>query len=196
MGFTDFLLSTIGSWGYFGIFVLMTLESSFFPFPSELVIIPAGYLAFLGKMNLSLIILVGIFGSIFGAWVNYLIAYKFGRKIIIKLIKKERLNKMELFFKKHGDISTFNGRLIPIVRQYISFPAGLARMNYFKFTIYTAVGATIWVCILALLGYLLGQNQELIHKYLKEITIILLFLVFLITLIYVYLNLSKNKKDV
>ena len=172
----DLLVSTIGSLGYFGIFALMFLESSFFPFPSEVVMIPAGYLAYKGDMNLALVLLSGILGSLAGAWFNYLLALKFGRKFISKIMSNEKIDKLESYFKKHGHISTFTGRLIPGIRQYISFPAGLAKMNSIQFTLYTTLGASIWAIILTMLGYYLGANQELISVYLKQITVATLIL--------------------
>ncbi len=187
-----FLVSSIFVLGYPGIFILMFLESSFFPFPSEVVIIPAGFLAFQGKLNLFLIIIIGILGSLAGAWFNYLLASIFGRQVLLKFIKQHHLARVENFFAKHGHISTFNGRLIPIIRQYISFPAGLARMNPWKFTIYTILGASIWVVVLAMLGYFLGQNQALIHSYLQEITFLTLGIVLLISTVYIYFK--KKKK--
>ena len=189
----NFLLNTIGEWGYIGIFLLMFLESSFFPFPSEVVMIPAGYLAYKGDMNLFLAITSGVLGSISGAWFNYLIANKFGRKFLEKIIKKEKLDKLDKFFEKHGHISTFSGRLIPGVRQYISFPAGLAKMNGFIFTFFTGLGSLIWILILVALGYYIGQNQELIHKYLKEITI--MTLIILGVIIYIYYRYQKSKVE-
>ena len=180
-----YLVDTIGSFGYIGIFLLMFLESSFFPFPSEVVMIPAGYLAFQGDMNIFLVLIFGIFGSLAGAWFNYFLAYKFGRGFLFKIINQEKVTKLEEFFNKHGDISTFTGRLIPGIRQYISFPAGLAKMDYKKFTIYTILGAGIWVAILTMLGYFVGQNQKLIHKYLQEITIITIILVTILIIWYI-----------
>ena len=193
----NFLVETVGSLGYIGIFALMFLESSFFPFPSEVVMIPAGYLAFKGEMNLVLAVLFGIGGSVAGALFNYALASKFGRVFLIKygkylFIKEETLDKLEDFFDKHGHISTFNGRLIPGIRQYISLPAGLAKMHIGKFAFYTALGAGIWVIVLTVLGYFLGQNEDLIHKYLKEITIITLVVIAVITLI--YYKKQKNKE--
>ncbi len=185
----NFLVDTIGSWGYIGIFLLMFLESSFFPFPSEVVMIPAGYLAYKGEMSLSLAISIGVLGSLAGAWFNYFLASKFGRDFLLKFISKEKFIKLDTFFENHGHISTFTGRLIPGVRQYISFPAGLANMNGVKFSLYTVFGAGIWVVILALLGYFIGQNEALIHQYLKEITIVTIILVAL--MIAVYLKVKK-----
>ena len=186
----NFLVESIGSLGYIGIFVLMFLESSFFPFPSEVVMIPAGYLAFKGEMSLVIVILMGILGSLAGGLFNYYLSRTLGRKLLLKYghyvwFDEEKLNKMEEFFKKHGEISTFNGRLIPVVRQYISLPAGLSRMNLAKFCLYTTLGAGIWVTILTLLGYFLGQNQELIKEYLQSITIASLAFIFLLSFVYI-----------
>ncbi|WP_121627518.1 DedA family protein [Poseidonibacter antarcticus] len=193
----DFIVQTVGSLGYIGIFIMMFLESSFFPFPSEVVMIPAGYLVFKGEMNIYIVILCGIAGSLSGALFNYFLAVKFGRKFLIKygkyfFIKEETIKQMEDFFKSHGHISTFSGRLIPAVRQYISFPAGLARMNLLTFSIYTTLGAAIWVVILTLLGYFLGDNQALIKEYLRYIIITVLFL--LAILGFWYYKKIKNKK--
>ena len=193
----DFIVQTVGSLGYIGIFIMMFLESSFFPFPSEVVMIPAGYLAYKGEMNIYIAIVVGIFGSLAGALFNYYLAVKFGRKFLIKygkyfFIKEATIVKMEEFFKSHGHISTFSGRLIPAVRQYISFPAGLARMNLFIFCIYTSLGAGIWVVILTLLGYFLGDNQALIQEYLHYI--IIGILVLLAVLGFWYYNKIKKAK--
>ena len=177
----NYIVDTVGALGYMGIFFMMFLESSFFPFPSEVVMIPAGYLAYKGEMNIYLAIFAGIAGSLLGALFNYYLAVKFGRVFLIKygkyvFIKEETIVKMETFFENHGHISTFSGRLIPAVRQYISFPAGLARMNLLLFSIYTSLGAAIWVIILAILGYYLGENQALIHEYLRYIIISILVL--------------------
>ena len=194
----NFIVETVGSLGYLGIFLMMFLESSFFPFPSEVVMIPAGYLAYKGEMNMFIAIAVGILGSLAGALFNYYLAVKFGRKFLIKygkyfFIKEPTIVKMEEFFKSHGHISTFSGRLIPAVRQYISFPAGLARMNLFIFCIYTSLGAGIWVIILTLLGYFLGGNEALIKEYLH--TIVIVILVLLAVLGFAYYKRVKNKKN-
>ena len=181
--------------GYLAIFALMFLESSFFPFPSELVMIPAGYLASLGQINLLLSIILGIIGSVSGAWFNYFLAAKFGRPLILKFISEKRLRSLEKFFEKHGPISTFNGRLIPVVRQYISLPAGLAKMSPWKFTLYTLFGASTWVTFLTLLGYYLGKNKVLLHRYSREATILILALIVLITLIYFYWYKKKSTRQ-
>lgn len=156
------IVTFIGDMGYAGIFFMMFLESSFFPFPSEIVIVPAGYLVYKGEMNAILVVLFGILGSLAGAIFNYYLALYFGRAFIIKFgryffFSEKTMEKMEAYFVKHGEISTFLGRLIVGVRQYISLPAGLARMNLFKFCIYTSLGAGIWVIILAIFGYYAGE---------------------------------------
>lgn len=193
----NFIVETVGSLGYAGIFIMMFLESSFFPFPSEVVMIPAGYLAYKGEMNMYLVILFGILGSLAGSLFNYYLAVKYGRKFLIKygkyfFIKEETIIKMEDFFKNHGHISTFTGRLIPVVRQYISLPAGLARMNLLIFSIYTSLGAGIWVAILAILGYYLGDNEDLIKEYLRYIIVVIL--IALAVLVFWYYKKLKNSK--
>lgn len=175
----NFIVETIGDLGYFGIFILMFLESTVFPIPSEVVMIPAGYLAHKGEMNIYIVILLGILGSLGGALFNYYFALKFGRKFLMKygkyfLVSHESIEKTEKFFKNHGHISTFSGRLIPGLRHYISLPAGLARMNLFVFCLYTTLGATIWVIILTLLGYYIGDNEELVKEYLRYLIVGLL----------------------
>jgi membrane protein DedA with SNARE-associated domain len=193
------IVQYIGDMGYWGIFLLMFLESTFFPFPSEIIMIPAGYLAYKGEMNVYIVVLVGILGSVAGALFNYYLAVHFGRKFILKygkyfFIKEETLDKLEAFFTKHGELSTFNGRLIPGIRQLISLPAGLARMNIAKFSLYSALGAGIWVIVLVALGYLLGSNEELISEYLKSATLIALISVVFITIFYVVRN--RRRKEI
>jgi membrane protein DedA with SNARE-associated domain len=186
--FTDivnFIVETIGSLGYIGIFILMFLESTVFPIPSEVVMIPAGYLAFKGEMNIYIVIFLGVLGSLSGALFNYYFALKFGRTFLLKygkyfFVSHESIEKTEKFFKNHGHISTFSGRLIPGLRHYISLPAGLARMNLFVFCLYTTLGAALWVVILTVLGYYLGDNQELIKEYLRYLLVGLFFYFFII----------------
>ena len=196
-GIIQWLVDTIGAMGYWGIAGLMFLESSFFPFPSEVVMPPAGYLAHQGQMSLTLALLSGIAGSLLGALFNYWLSLRFGRPFFIKYgqhfgVTDEVLDKADDFFARHGHISTFVGRLIPVIRQYISLPAGIARMDLHKFCFYTTLGAGIWVVILTMLGYWLGANKELIHHYLSEISIGLC--VFCALLIAVYVRRQKRAK--
>ncbi|MFK5938758.1 MAG: DedA family protein [Sulfurimonas sp.] len=191
------LVDLIFDWGYFGIFIMMAIESSFIPFPSEIVLIPAGYLASKGDMSITMIMISALGGSLIGAFTNYFLARTLGRKFLLKyghyfFIKEETLLKMEDFFAAHGHISTFTGRLIPGIRQLISIPAGLARMNLVQFSIFTILGAGIWALILTLMGYFIGENQELIHQYLKQITIITIAFLFIIG--WLYFKYQKNRK--
>lgn len=154
----------------YGVITLfMAVESSFIPFPSEIIIIPAAYIAAAkGTLSLPLIILFGTIGAIIGALVNYVLAYWLGRPIIHKfadttiahmlLIDRPGVEKAEAYFAEHGAVGTFVGRLIPAIRQLISIPAGLAKMSMGKFLLYTALGAGIWNSILAILGYTVGQT--------------------------------------
>jgi membrane protein DedA with SNARE-associated domain len=176
--FIAWLASTVGQWGYPGIVMLMALESSFFPFPSEVVIPPAAYLAASGKMNIGMVILCGTLGSLLGAVFNYWLALKFGRPFFEKhgrylLVSPRSLEKADRFFERHGHISTFVGRLLPGIRQYISLPAGLARMNIFAFCAATLLGAGIWVLALAAMGYWFGRNEQLVLQNLHWITLAL-----------------------
>ncbi len=154
---------------YGTIILLMAIESSFIPFPSEIVIPPAAYFAARnGDMNLTMIVVLATVGALLGAIVNYVLSLIIGRPVVYAfansrighmcLIDAEKVQKAEAYFDKHGAISTFLGRLIPAIRQLISIPAGLAKMNFGTFALFTTLGAGIWNMVLAALGYWLSQN--------------------------------------
>ncbi len=163
---------------YLLVFTLMTVESSFIPFPSEVIVPPAAYLACTShEVSITLVLLLATAGAITGALINYGLSVWIGRPIVYRfadsrfghacLIDREKVDKAERYFDKHGAISTFIGRLIPAVRQLISIPAGLSRMNIGKFIIYTGLGALVWNCVLAALGYWLGKlvtREQLFQK--------------------------------
>jgi membrane protein DedA with SNARE-associated domain len=185
----QWLLETIGVMGYPGIFLLMLMESSVIPVPSELVMPPAGYLAFQGKMNLAAVIVCGTLGSLVGAYANYFASRYLGRPLIIRygkyiLIPPEKFEKVERFFLRHGEISTFIGRLLPVIRHLISIPAGLSGMGHIRFSLYTLAGAGLWCSILSVIGYAIGENQQLILQY--SHTALAWVVVFSIILIAVY----------
>lgn len=171
---------------YGTITLLMAIESSFIPFPSELVVPPAAYKALQpgSGLNIALIVLFATFGALIGAYINYYLAKILGRPIIYKfadsrlghflLLDVEKVEKAENYFREHGAISTFVGRLITVIRQLISIPAGLAKMKLAPFTLYTFLGAAIWNCVLALLGYLAHGQKDIIEKYNSELAIALL----------------------
>ena len=173
---TVWLVETISAFGYPGIFLLMMVESSAIPFPSELVMPPAGYLVFQGRMNPWLVVLAGGLGSLAGAYANYHAALYLGRPLLLQYGKfvglaEEKLEKTEGFFRQHGEISTFIGRLLPVIRQLISIPAGLGRMNHVRFALYTSLGATIWCAVLAWIGYAIGDNQQLIMSLSRQASV-------------------------
>lgn len=180
---------------YFTITLLMAIESSFIPFPSEVVIPPAAWKAAQGELNVYLVVLCGIFGSLLGAIFNYYFASLLGRKLVysladtkiahLMLINRQSVEKAERYFLKYGNSSTFIGRLVPAIRQLISLPAGLAKMNMKAFLFYTTLGSGIWTIILAALGYSLYTQKEVLNRYYEEIWWILvvlgvLFLIYMV----------------
>jgi len=196
----EVLLSIIKELGYIGVFIGMTIESSFFPFPSEIILIPAGALVARGEMSFVLVFLAGLLGSLTGALINYFLALFLGRTAVnlliskyrrIFFINKEKLKKSDDYFKKHGEITTFIGRFIPGIRQLISIPAGFSRMNLFKFCLFTGLGAGLWTAILIYIGYFFGSSIEATQKIM--ITLILLLFCMIILIIYILLN-KKYKK--
>lgn len=197
---------------YFWIIVFMAIESSFIPFPSEVVMIPAAYMAAAeGKMSIPMIILCGTIGALIGAMINYILAYFLGRPIVYAfansrfghmcLINQRKVEQAEKFFDKHGAISTLVGRMIPAIRQLISIPAGLARMNLFSFILYTCIGACIWNSILVGIGVAFHtqvSKEELINTishYSHIIGIAVIVLLALIVIFMVYQGFKKNETN-
>lgn len=163
------LVEGIGALGYPGIVLLMALESSVFPVPSELVMPPAGYLAARGEMNLLVALVCGTVGSLLGAYANYVVASRLGRWVFVRygrwvLLTERSLERTERFFSRHGEIATFVGRLFPVIRHLISIPAGIARMRLDRFFLYTGVGAAIWCAVLLAIGWLIGQAGQALSK--------------------------------
>jgi len=196
--FLNWLIDTIGTVGYPGIVLLMFIESTFIPLPSELVIPPAGYLISQNKMSWAGVILSGTVGSVLGALFNYAIAVFFGRPFILKYgkyfgVSQNHFEKGETFFLKHGHISTFIGRLILGVRHYISFPAGLCRMNLLEFSFFTAFGAGIWVWILAYIGYFVGNNKDKILEVSRQWSVYVIIGCALLILAYILWHRKKQK---
>ncbi len=198
--FISFLVSAVNKFGYAGIIFLMGLESSFVPFPSELVVPPAGYLASQGEMNIFLVIISGIVGSILGSLLNYWIASRFGRDFLLKYAKyffidKEKFDRFEVFFNTHGEITTFVGRLIPVIRQYISFPAGLVRMDLKRFIFYTGLGAAIWCTILAYVGYFVGNNIDIVKENINYIMMFVFPALILLVILYILRYKYRRKRE-
>lgn len=214
---TDYLsAATFFDWfvqnaSYLFVFLFMVIESSFIPFPSEVVVPPAVYLALQrGDMNAFVVVLVATAGALVGALVNYFLSWAIGRPIVYAfadsrlghacLIDREKVDKAEKYFDKHGAVSTFIGRLIPAVRQLISIPAGLSRMNLWVFCIFTTLGALIWNCILGGLGWWLSSTVSLdrlydaVEKYNGYLTIAGLILLAL-CVIYIVWHAMRGKKE-
>ncbi len=200
----QFFLNITSDLGYTGVLILMTIESSFVPFPSEIVIPPAAYLASKGEMNIYLVVFFGALGSLIGATINYVLAMSLGRTIVynladtkiakIFLINKKKIEKSEDYFTKYGYSSTFLGRFVPAVRQLISIPAGFVRLNYFYFLLFTLLGSGSWVTVLALLGYHFGANEELLAKYYTDAVFVAVAFVLFVLVLVVLFRLNGRKK--
>jgi len=193
----SFLMANLS---YKNIFILMMLESSLIPVPSELVIIPAGFLMASGLLSWYGILLSSLLGGLVGSLFSYGIALYLGRKSVEKLVEKygifllitkEHLAKTEKYFATHGSLTIFVGRLLPVVRHLISLPAGFSKMPLTKFIVYTLLGAGVWAIVLMSLGYLVGVNQSLISQYLNIITFGLIALSILIIIIYLLIRKKK-----
>lgn len=196
--FVDLVVELAHGLGYWGVFLLMVLESSFVPFPSEVVLIPAGYLVYIGKFDMFAVCFAGISGSLVGALINYYLAMYLGRAFILKfghyfLLPEAKYLSLEKAFLKHGKFATFVGRLIFGIRQWISIPAGLSRMSLAPFVFLTTLGAGIWVVILVTLGYVLGEGQAT-NEMAKQVGYWLLIFVAVMIVAYIYWNSPKNSK--
>jgi membrane protein DedA with SNARE-associated domain len=192
----SFVTGIISEIGYLGVALFMAIESSFIPFPSEIIVPPAAYLAQEGKFNLWLVVLAGTVGSLVGALINYFLALFLGRKMVYSLsetrlarlflIDSQKINRAEEHFLNYGNVSTFLGRLVPAIRQLISIPAGFSKMPLPQFVFYTTLGAGSWVVVLALLGYFFGANQEKFEEYYSLISWAVVGLVILVFLFFVF----------
>jgi membrane protein DedA with SNARE-associated domain len=171
----EWLVNFVQSFGYLGIFIMTFLESTFVPIPAELTMVPAGYLVHQGHMSAALVMAIAIIGSISGSLANYYIAYHYGRRFMYAYGKylffnHDKMAKLDSFFASHGEISTLTGRLVPGLRHFISFPAGLAHMNLRKFVLYTGVGSGLWMGVLVLVGYVIGDNKAMVRHYTPYVT--------------------------
>lgn len=200
----SFLLLAIGKLGYLGIFFGMVLESSFFPFPSEIILIPAGALISQGKMNFFYVFSLALLGSVAGALANYFIALSLGRRTVEKLvsrygkiffISRAELDKTDKYFEHHGQITTFVGRLLPGIRQLISLPAGFSKMNLARFCIFTAAGAGFWSLILIYAGWLADKNHVWLSQHPVALAIILVAICAAIVFAYIMFLRKKRRSN-
>lgn len=194
-----FVTGTISQVGYLGVFSLMILESACIPIPSEIIMPFSGFLVSTQKLNLYLVTLAGALGNLVGAVITYAIGYYGGRPFVLKygkyfFIKEKEVHHAEKFFARYGDFSVFLSRNLPVIRTFISLPAGVAEMNFWRFSIYSFIGSIPWCFALTYLGYMLGSNWLVIRKYGDIIDIIvgLGILIFFGKLIYDYYH--NNKK--
>lgn len=192
-----FIVEKVWDFWYAWIFIMMTIESSFIPFPSEVAMIPAGYLSSLGQMNIYLAFLAWTLWALCGSIINYFLWKKLGWPVIRTIVHKygkyiflnaNHYDQAEIFFQKHWSITTFNGRFIPAVRQLISIPAWVFNMNFTKFIIYTWVWAWIWNIVLLTIWYIAWENKELISEYSREALIWTIILIILVSIIYYFTN--------
>ena len=189
--FTEIFSFLLDQLSYLNVFLLMTIESTFIPFPSEVVLPPAAYHAHAtGDQNVFLLIIVATLGADMGATINYFLAFYLGRPIVYAfanskwghrcLLNEEKVRRSEKFFDDHGVVATLTGRLVPVIRQLISIPAGLAKMNFLKFILYTTIGAGLWNCVLAAIGWYLqtivpeDKLMEKVDEYSEHIKVFIL----------------------
>lgn len=207
----NILSSLLANLNYGTIFILMLLESTVVPVPSEFVVTPAAYHAAGGNLDIFLVILFATIGADFGATINYVVAYYVGRPVIYRfanskwgkmcLLNQEKVEKSERYFDSHGIVATLTGRLIPGIRHLISIPAGLAKMNYWKFLLYTTIGAGAWHAILALLGWYLhaivpeDQLNDKIAEYAEYIKLGIIAIVLVAIIWFAVRAITKRKKQ-
>lgn len=200
----DFLahivIQTIDFTGYAGIFFLMLAESCGIPMPSEVIMPFSGFLVADGKMLFWLIVLAGTFGNLVGSWLAYWIGIKGGRPLIEKygkyiLISRHDLDLADHWFAKYGDWTVFFGRLLPVIRTYISFPAGISKMDFKRFSVYTFLGALPWTALFAWLGVKMGSNWELIRAKLHSFDLAMLIVVIALIVLYVWRHLHLSQKS-
>lgn len=196
--FCEWLVDFVHHFGYIGIFIMSFLESTFVPIPSEVTMVPAGVLVQQGLMNFWIVVIMATLGALGGSLFNYYLAYYLGRKFFYKYGKyffftHDKIDKLDKFFASHGDISTFTGRLIPGVRHFIAFPAGLAHMDLKKFCIYTGIGSGIWMITLTVVGYYIGDNKALVKRYMPYVVAVVVFIAVLCVLFYIWRHKRNNR---
>lgn len=200
---SGFIIHLIQSSGYLGVFILMTLESALIPIPSEITMPFAGYLTTTGQLSFVGVVLAGALGNLVGSWIGYAIGYFLEETVIVTLIKKygkfilvtvDEYNHSLKWFNKFGDKIAFFSRLLPAVRTFISLPAGLAEMNFWKFSVYTFLGSLIWSALLTYVGVYLGEKWETIGGYFHKFDLILAAFLILTVLFYVNHKLKIIKR--
>ncbi len=197
---TTAIISIISSTSYGGVFALMTAESALIPIPSEITMTFSGYLASTGRFSFWLVVLTGAFANLFGSWLAYWLGYwgeeSFVRKFIRSygkylLVSEDDYTKSEKWYRKYGQSFTFFSRILPIVRTFISLPAGIAHMDFMKFSIFTFVGSFIWCTFLTYIGFYLGKNWNSLHVYYQRFEYVILFAFVCLAAYYIVHKLKK-----
>jgi membrane protein DedA with SNARE-associated domain len=196
----DYFINLVIEGGYFTVFITMSIESTFIPIPSEVVMPFAGYMVYLGKLNFAMVGLVASLANLLGSIIAYFIGFYGGRPLIEKygkyiLIRKHHVDITERFFNKYGNITVLVGRCLPIIRTFISLPAGFGRMNFIKFVIYTFVGSLPWNYALTYAGFALGDNWEKILGIIRYLDIVVVLAVIAVIILFI-VRVYNKKRDV
>jgi membrane protein DedA with SNARE-associated domain len=194
------IIKIISGSGYLGITFLMALESACIPIPSEVIMPFAGYLVGLGRFSLLLVIIWGAFGNLLGSIIAYWVGFYGGRPFLERygkyiFLRKEELDKAQRFFEKYGNTSIFFSRVLPIIRTFISLPAGIARMRFWKFCFYTLIGSLFWSALLAYIGVFLGSNWQNIEVYFRKFDWLILILLILLVAYFIYKKIRNKKHE-
>ncbi len=201
--FIEWITHSISTWGYLAVFILMTLESALIPIPSEVTMPFAGFLVGLGELNFWLVVLAGAVANLVGSLMAYALGYWGQENYVRQLIKKygkyllityEEVETAERWFRERGELIAFGSRLMPVVRTFISLPAGFSQMNVFKFSLYTFLGAFIWTAVLTYLGVILGENWGALEDYFRKFDILIVALGIGAVAFYIWYKVRKIKK--
>jgi len=176
------ITTSLGEYGYQAVFVLMVLESACIPIPSELTMVFGGFLVSRGDLDFFWVAMVGTIANVLGSWLAYWVGLVGGRPLIDRwgrfvFLREHELDRAHEWFERHGEVAVFVSRLLPVVRTFISLPAGVARMNFWKFTLYTFLGCLPWTFALAALGYALGSQWHVVDRFLRPVSIVIAVLV-------------------
>jgi membrane protein DedA with SNARE-associated domain len=196
---SEFAIYLIESLGYWGVFIGMTIESACIPLPSEVIMPLAGFVAYEGKMSLIGITIVGAVGNLVGSWIAYFVGLKGGRPFLEKygkyfLISHNKLDMAHDWFERYGHEAVLISRVLPVIRTFISLPAGIAEMDFKKFTIYTFLGSLPWCFALGYIGFILGPNWSVIEKYFRYMDIIIVIGVIIIAAYWIYKYWYKKRE--
>lgn len=200
----NLITNSVSSWGYLAVFVLMTLESALIPIPSEITMPFAGFLVGLGKLNFWIVVFIGAVANLTGSLGAYALGFWGQEKLVKNLIKKygkyllityDEVETAERWFRKRGELIAFGSRLLPVVRTFISLPAGFSQMNVVKFSIYSFAGALIWTIFLTYLGVILGENWNVLEVYFQKFDIVIVIGGIILVGIYFWYKLQKIKKS-